>query len=252
MEMMEILKKGVEDKASDVFIIAGSPVCYKLNGHIYSIGENKLNTLDTNVLVKEIYKMADNRATVPVLVDGDDDFSFSIEGLSRFRVSIYKQRGSLAAVIRIVTFGIPDPAAMHIPQNVLDLAESNKGLVLFTGAAGSGKSTTLACIIDLINKNRNAHIITLEDPLEYLHRHNKSLISQREVSSDTQSYSTGLRSALRQSPDVILLGEMRDYETINVVMTAAETGQLIFSTLHTMGVSKTIDRIIDVFPADQQ
>ena len=167
-------------------------------------------------------------------------------------MSTYTQRGSLAAVIRVITFALPDPEALGIPGQVVNLSELKKGLVLVTGPAGSGKSTTLACIIDQINRTKEKHIITLEDPLEYLHRHQKSIISQREISSDTASYTVALRAALRQSPDVILLGEMRDYETISIAMTAAETGHLVLSTLHTLGAANTIDRIIDVFPSGQQ
>ena len=183
---------------------------------------------------------------------GDDDLSCSIKGVARFRVSIMKQRGSLAAVIRVVHFEIPRPEDMNIPPEVIRTANLKKGLVLVTGAAGSGKSTTLACIIDEINRTRNSHIITLEDPIEYLHAHKKSIVSQREVYHDTQDYLNALRSALREAPEVILVGEMRDLETINTAVTAAETGHLILSTLHTMGAANTIDRMIDVFPSEQQ
>ena len=187
-----------------------------------------------------------------LLSHGDDDFSFAIPGVSRFRVSAYKQRGTLSAVIRVITFRLPDYHMLGIPDAIINLGLGGKGMTLITGPAGSGKSKTLACIIDQINQNQEKHIITLEDPLEFLHRHNKSIVSQREIHVDTDSYVAALRAALRQSPDVILLGEMRDYETINVAMTAAETGHLLFSTLHTIGAANTIDRIIDVFPPNQQ
>lgn len=183
---------------------------------------------------------------------GDDNFSFAIPGLSRFRVSAYKQRGALSVVIRIISFSLPNPTEIGIPQRIIDFSNFSKGLVLVTGTAGSGKSTTLACIIDAINHHYRKHIITLEDPLEFLYRHDLSIISQREINVDTESYVTALRASLRQSPDVILLGEMRDYETMQVAMTAAETGHLIFSTLHTIGAASTTDRIIDVFPPNQQ
>lgn len=183
---------------------------------------------------------------------GDDDFSFAIPGLSRFRVSAYKQSGALSVVIRIISFSLPNPTEIGIPQRIIDFSNFSKGLVLVTGTAGSGKSTTLACIIDAINHHYRKHIITLEDPLEFLHRHDLSIVSQREINVDTESYVTALRVSLRQRPDVILLGEMRDYETMQVAMTAAETGHLIFSTLHTIGAASTIDRIIDVFPPNQQ
>ena len=187
-----------------------------------------------------------------ILSHGDDDFSFAIPGVSRFRANIFRQRGSLAAVIRVVRFELPDASQLNLPDVIMGIAKLTRGMVLVTGPAGSGKSTTLACIIDEINKNRNAHVITLEDPIEYLHRHKKSVVTQREIATDTDSYVSGLRASLRQAPDVILLGEMRDHETISIAMTAAETGHLILSTLHTLGAANTIDRVIDAFPPNQQ
>lgn len=183
---------------------------------------------------------------------GDDDFSFSVAGLARFRVNAYRQRGSLAAVVRVVAFGIPDYSEMGIPRRVIELADATHGMILVTGTAGSGKSTTQACIIDRINKTRECHIITMENPIEYLHRNNKSIVSQREIAIDTNDYLSALRACLRQAPDVILLGEMRDAETIHTAMTAAETGHLVIATLHTKGAVNTIDRIIDSFPSAQQ
>lgn len=252
MDICELLTDAANMGASDVFIVAGLPFSYKINGKINSLNDTRLMPADTGALVEGIYALADHRDMSHFLDTGDDDFSFSIKGVSRFRVSTYKQRGSLAAVVRIITFQLPDPAMLGIPETVIRLSAHTKGLVLVTGPAGSGKSTTLACIIDEINRTRENHIITLEDPLEYLHSHKKSIVSQREICTDTESYVKALRAALRQSPDVILLGEMRDYETINVAMTAAETGHLVISTLHTIGAANTIDRIIDVFPANQQ
>lgn len=251
MNIVDLLKDAVERRASDIFIIAGLPPSYKVNGIIVNVGEKNLTPPHTEALVGEIYRLA-TRAIGQVTEKGDDDFSFSISGISRFRVSTYKQRGSLAAVIRIINFALPDPKLLGIPTEVMELHKKAKGLLLITGPAGSGKSTTLACIIDAINVSRSGHVITLEDPLEYLHTHKKSIVSQREVSTDTESYVTALRAALRQSPDVILLGEMRDYETMNVAMTAAETGHLIISTMHTVGAANTIDRIVDSFPPSQQ
>lgn len=252
MTIDTLLQQATQMGASDVFIVAGLPFSYKINGKLVHLNDEKLMPADTSVLIHDIYELAQQRDIQHFLDTGDDDFSFALKGVSRFRVSTYKQRGSLAAVVRIIAFSLPDPEELGIIPPVMKLADYTKGLVLVTGPAGSGKSTTLACIIDKINSEREDHIITLEDPLEYLHSHKKSIVSQREINTDTESYASALRAALRQSPDVILLGEMRDYETINVAMTAAETGHLVISTLHTIGAANTIDRIIDVFPPSQQ
>ena len=252
MNLRTILEQAIEEKASDVFIVSGLPVSFRKDGVIKRVNEERLLPPDTESLLTEIYQHAGERDLRILEEGGDDDFSFAIQGLSRFRVSAYKQRGALSAVIRIITFDLPDFKTLGIPEYIIHLGDTGKGMVLVTGPAGSGKSTTLACMIDQINRNQKKHIITLEDPLEYLHRHSSSIVSQREINVDTESYVTALRAALRQSPDVILLGEMRDYETINVAMTAAETGHLLLSTLHTIGAANTIDRIIDVFPASQQ
>lgn len=206
----------------------------------------------TSEILEAIYQMANNRDISRLHNTGDDDFSFSIPGLSRFRINAYKQRGSLAAVIRVIAFQLPDPAELSIPEDVMSIADLTKGMVLVTGSAGSGKSTTMACLIDRINHSREGHIITLEDPLEYLHRHDRCIVSQREICTDTENYITSLRATLRQSPDVILLGEMRDHETIQTAMTAAETGHLILSSLHTLGAANSLNRIIDVFEPSQQ
>ena len=251
MNMETLLTAAVEKDASDIYIIAGLAASLRKNKNI----EHEFDRLlpeDTHRLLTQLYAMAQNRSMEQLLATGDDDFSFSVPGLSRFRVSAFKQRGSLAAVIRVIRFSLPDSRQLHIPEAVMELAGIRQGMVLVTGTAGSGKSTTLACLIDRINHDRQSHIITLEDPIEYLHRHDQSIVTQREIGSDTQSYVKALRAALRQSPDIILLGEMRDYETIEVAMTAAETGHLLFSTLHTLGAANTIERIIDVFPANQQ
>ena len=252
MAVADTLAKITQDGASDIFIVAGLPLSYKKKGQFVEESEQKLMPGDTAAFINEIYELAGGRDMSRLQKMGDDDFSFALKGVARFRINAYKQRGSLSAVIRVINFNIPDPSERNIPQNIIDFADRKKGMVLVTGPAGSGKSTTLACMIDHINKTRHAHIITLEDPLEYLHMHKMSIVSQREVVTDTDSYLTALRASLRQSPDVILLGEMRDYETMNVAMTAAETGHLILSTLHTIGASNTIDRIIDAFPPNQQ
>lgn len=248
---IDILKEATLAEASDLFIVAGLPLTYKINGVMHRVGE-RLMPDATEKMIREIYELANSPELDKFMKSGDEDFSFSIPGVSRYRVSTYWQRGSWAAVIRVLRPTLPNPAEIDIPDAVMAMKDFNKGLVLVTGPAGAGKSTTLACIVDAINSEQEGHIITLEDPLEYLHRHKKCIVSQREITMDTQSYLVALRAALRQSPDVILLGEMRDFETIQTAMTAAETGHLILSTLHTIGAANTIDRIIDVFPPNQQ
>ena len=252
MDALKFLQKAVESEASDIFLIPGTSYALKINGKIQHQSNKPLSSEDLAEIIGHIYSLANNRPMDKINRSGDDDFSFSVKSLARFRASIFKQRGSIAAIIRVVAFELPNSKQLHIPKTVIDVAQLKNGLVLVTGAAGSGKSTTLACIIDEINKKRNAHIITLEDPIEYLHKHNKSIVTQREIETDTEDYVSALRSALRQAPDVILLGELRDYETIRTAMTAAETGHLVISTLHTTGAANTIDRIIDVFPQNQQ
>ena len=251
MDVRETLRQAVEMGASDIFIIAGLPLTYKVDGRQRRM-EARLMPADTAAVISDIYTLCGRGRSRIEREDMDDDFSFSIPDLGRFRANVLHQRGSLAAVIRVIRFGLPEPEKLNIPPEVLASARLMKGLVLVTGSAGSGKSTTLACLINAINQTREGHIITMEDPIEYIHRHDRCIVTQREISTDSPSYVSALRSALRESPDVILLGEMRDYETIEVAMTAAETGQLLFSTLHTTGAANTVDRIIDVFPAGQQ
>lgn len=245
------LEQAVKENAADLFVIAGKAICMKAEGEIRPVSEERLMPDTSEILVKEIYDIA--HRNLPQADDGwDDDFSLSMPGLARFRVNVFQQRGSLAAVIRIVNFGIPEWHQIGLPEEVMKIASVTRGMVLVTGPAGSGKSTTLACVVDAINNSRSAHIITIEDPIEYIHRNQKSIVSQRELGIDTESYVTALRASLRQAPEVILLGEMRDMETIQTAMTAAETGHLLISTLHTVGAVNTIDRIIDVFPPTQQ
>ena len=250
-EVLDYLEQAVAEQASDLFIVAGGPVSEKVEGHLRPISGEKVFPAETERLIMGLYDMAD-RSMDAYRATGDDDFSFAVPGLARFRVNAYRQRGSLAAVVRLVAFDIPDYRALRIPEQVMDLADLAHGMVLVTGTAGSGKSTTQACIIDRINRTREAHIITLEDPIEYLHRDRRSIVSQREIAIDTTDYLSALRACLRQAPDVILLGEMRDHETIRTAMTAAETGHLLIATLHTNGAVNTIDRIIDAFPSTQQ
>lgn len=250
-ELMKYLEKAVSLKASDLFIVAGAPVSCKINGVLSPIDEQKKLPPDTEGLLTELYGLA-QRDMSGFLKSGDDDFSFAVAGLARFRISAYRQRGSLAATCRVVSFTIPSYQELAIPEEIMKLSDVRGGLILFTGPAGSGKSTTQACLIDRINHTHNCHIITLEDPIEFLHRNDKSIVSQREISIDTADCLSALRACLRQSPDVILLGEMRDADTIHTAMTAAETGHTVIATLHTRGTANSIDRIIDAFPASQQ
>lgn len=248
---LDYMNTAVSRRASDVYIIAGAPVSAKCDGTIVPLEAEKALPPRTEALLEEVYQMA-GRDMTRFRETGDDDFSFSVPGLARFRVNAYRQRSSLSAVIRIVVFEIPSWESLGITPEVMKLAEAERGMVLVTGTAGSGKSTTQACLINRINTTRACHIITLEDPIEYLHRNQKSIISQREIATDTEDCLSALRACLRQAPDVIQLGEMRDLDTIQAAMTAAETGHLLFATLHTSGAVNTIDRIIDIFPASQQ
>lgn len=252
MTIAEILEQSVALRASDIFIVPGAQLSFKINGEILPQEKESLSSGVTESLMRGLYRAAGRESFHGFAERGDDDFSFSLKGIGRFRVNAYKQRGSYSCVIRVVLFELPDYKELGIPDAVMDFRRLTKGLVLVTGPAGSGKTTTLSCIIDEINRTRNCHILTLEDPIEFLHRHKKSIVSQREMSIDSDGYVTALRAALRQSPDVILVGEMRDLETIDIAMTAAETGHLVFSTLHTIGAANTIDRIVDVFPSTQQ
>ncbi len=251
MELQDILTRIVDLGGSDVFIVPGSAVMIKVNGQLVRASEEKMLPPDTERLISSAYQMV-NRPMETLHKKGDDDFSFSLKRMGRFRCNAYKQRGTMAAILRLVTIGLPDPQSMHIPDAVVDLFKLRNGMVLVTGSAGSGKSTTMACIIDKINHERSGHIVTIEDPIEYLHPHNTCVVSQREIMTDTESFAFALRAALRQAPDVIMLGEMRDYETTQTAITAAETGHLLLSSLHTVGAAKTIDRIIDAYPANQQ
>ena len=247
----EVLRRALDNHGSDVFIVPGSPIMTKSNGKLIQISEEKMLPPDVEILVSRAYELA-GRDRETLEEEGDDDFSFAVAHLSRFRCNTYHQRGSLALTCRVVAFGLPDPKERHIPEVVLKLADLRSGMILVTGPAGNGKSTTLACLIDRINQSRNGHIITIEDPIEYLHSHKQCLVSQREVPLDTRTFARALRAALRQAPDVIMLGEMRDTETISTAITAAETGHLLLSSLHTLGAAKTIDRVVDAFPANQQ
>ena len=251
MEIEEILRRAIDCGASDIFVAAGLPLTFKIKGEQQRTGQ-PYTPADSGAFAAALYRLAGRES---YCVDGsrmDDDFSCSVSGIGRFRVNLFRQRGTLAAVVRVIRFGLPKPEEFHIPPEIMAVKDCKKGLVLVTGQAGSGKTTTLACIVDAINHSRSGHILTLEDPVEYIHRHDKCIVNQREIRCDCPSYVAALRSALRESPDVILLGEMRDCETIEAAMTAAETGQLLFSSIHSTGAANTVDRIIDSFPANQQ
>lgn len=263
--MQEILEQAANGDASDIFLIAGLPLTVKEGGRQRRVGSEPMLPKMIEQLIEEAYQIA-RRDKAKLDGGEDDDFSLSLPGRTageqrfaggRFRLNVFRQRGSLAAVIRVIRFELPDPVKLGIPEEILSLADAGgedaigncgSGLVLVTGAAGTGKSTTLACMVDYINKARGCHIITMEDPIEYIHRHKKAIVTQREISIDTPGYPEALRSALRESPDVILLGEMRDYKTISAALTAAEAGVLVLSTLHTHSAADTISRVVDVFP----
>ncbi len=245
----ELLRTAKEAGASDVHITVGIPPKMRVNGKLIAMNYPRMAPADTLQAVLEIMNETQREKFEE---RGEYDMSFSIPELGRFRVNAFKQRGTVALALRLVGTRVPDVKELGIPESVVDLYTRKRGLILVTGPTGSGKSTTLAALIDTINKNREAHVITLEDPIEYLHRHDKSMVNQREIGLDTESYANALRAALREDPDVILVGEMRDFETISVAITAAETGHLVLSTLHTLGAASTVDRIIDVFPPHQQ
>ena len=249
MLLEDLLKKALELGASDLHITVGVPPTIRRDGRLSIIDDNKLLPADTEDLVRG---MLNDEQWMVYQEVGELDLSFSLQGMGRFRANVYKQRGTCCAAIRMVNLIIPSLDQLGLPDVVKELAKRTKGLILVTGPTGSGKSTTLASIIDLINKDRDCHILTLEDPIEYLHKHNKSIVNQREIGNDSHSYAAALRAALREDPDVILVGEMRDIETIAIAVTAAETGHLVLSTLHTIGAASTIDRVIDVFPPHQQ
>ena len=248
-DITEILKSAKEAGASDVHITVGVPPKFRINGRLITTDFPKMLPPDTEAIMNDIMS-EEQRAKF--LERGEFDMSYGIPELGRYRLNIFKQRGTIAMAFRLVNTEIPDPEKLGVPNSVIDLYQRKRGLILVTGPTGSGKSTTLAAIINKINKERDAHIITLEDPIEYLHSHSMSMVNQREVGLDTRSYADALRAALREDPDVILVGEMRDFETISVAITAAETGHLVLSTLHTIGAASTVDRVIDVFPPHQQ
>ena len=247
--IVELLKYAVQERASDLHVSVGLPPILRVTGELRTLPGNPLAAQDAENMVRDVLTEA-QWATLQER--GEYDLSYSLPGVSRFRVNAFRQRGCYSLAVRIVPARVPDFAQLGLPAAVRSFADRERGLLLVTGPTGSGKSTTLASLIDYINRNQKRHIITLEDPIEYLHRHEQSVVDQREIGSDTQSFATGLRAALRQDPDVLLVGEMRDLETITTAITAAETGHLVLTTLHTPDAPQSIDRVIDVFPPGQQ
>lgn len=244
-----LLEYTIKSKASDLHITIGIPPTMRKNGVLVSIGEEIMTAETLESYAKEVLTEEQFEKINKL---GEVDVSYTLEGVGRFRLNVYKQMGKYAFAFRVVGLKIPTLEELGHPQIIGEFTKRTRGLVLVTGPTGAGKSTTLAAMINKINHEQSGHIITLEDPIEFLHRHNKCIINQREIGEDTKSYANALRSALREDPDVILVGEMRDLDSISIALTAAETGHLVLSTLHTVGAAKTIDRIIDAFPPHQQ
>ena len=247
--LIEILTEAKKRDASDIHLAPASPVMLRIDGVLVPIENQYFKPYDIDIMLEEMLTEEQHNE---LKENGELDFAYSVPGFSRIRLNVFRQRGTYAMALRILSFDIPDPDTIGLPKSVIELTNKKRGLVLVTGATGSGKSTTLAALIGLISKTYAKTIITLEDPIEYLHKHGRSMVLQREIGYDSLSYANALRAALRQDPDVILVGEMRDLETISTAITAAETGHLVFSTLHTNSAAATIDRIIDVFPPYQQ
>ncbi len=251
MNIETLLHEANKQEASDIHITTGIAPVIRVHGQLMALEGERLTPQMTEELIKQLLINPKHQETFKQ--NGEVDFSFAKPGIGRYRVNVFRQRGSYAAAIRHVPTEIPAMSDIGLPEQALcDLCNHRSGLILVTGPTGSGKSTTLATMIDYINRTRGSHILTLEDPIEYLHKHQKSLVNQREIGVDSASYGSALKAALREDPDVILVGEMRDLETISIAITAAETGHLVLSTLHTVGAIETIDRIVDVFPPYQQ
>lgn len=248
-EISEILEEAKNRGASDIHLAPGTQVMFRIDGKLVKMSEEKIKPFEIEGLIEP---MMSEKQKKELENAGELDFAYSIPGFQRIRVNVFRQRGTYALEIRLLSFEVPEPEVLGIPQSVIDLTAKKRGLVLVTGAAGSGKSTTLASLIEVIAQNYEKTIITLEDPIEYLHQHNKSMVLQREIGYDSKSYASALRAALRQDPDVILVGEMYDTDTISTAITAAETGHLVFSSLHTSSTASAIERLIDVFPPYQQ
>jgi len=250
MNINELLKLSVERRASDVHIKVGSPPVFRIDGQLAPVVEQKRLTQED--VINIAFSMMNQAQREKFKQRNEADFAYGVPGLGRFRVNAFMQRSTVGVVLRAIPTKIASFEELNLPSVVSKLSQENRGLILVTGTTGSGKSTTLASMIDFINTNRTEHIMTIEDPIEFLHRDKKSLVNQREIGLDTESFAQALRSAMRQDPDIILVGEMRDFDTISVGLTAAETGHLVLSTLHTVDAGETINRIISVFPPYQQ
>jgi twitching motility protein PilT len=245
----DLFRLMVEQKASDLHLTSGAPPFLRLHGNMSPLNYRQLSNQDVQALIFEILTEKQKKAFVE---KWELDFAYVVEGLGRFRCNVFMQRKGLGAVFRTIPEKIKTAQELNLPPSIVDLTDTDRGLILVTGPTGSGKSTTLAAMIQHINSNREAHILTVEDPIEFVHPNLKSLVNQREVGSHTKTYANALKAALREDPDIILVGELRDLETISLALTAAETGHLVFATLHTSSAAKTIDRIVDVFPPGQQ
>jgi len=250
MDLNQILVEALSQEASDVHIKVGTPPIFRVHGILRPW--NKLKPFDHNDVSKMAFGLMNDWQKERFIKNREVDMGHEVYGLGRFRVNVFQQRGKIRIALRIVPYQIKKLTELHLPPVLKDIALEQRGLILVTGTTGSGKSTTLASMIDIINENRNCHIITIEDPIEFIHEDKKSIIDQREIGSDTSTFSSALRVALRQDPDVILVGEMRDFETIETALTAAETGHLVMSTLHTLNATETVTRIISVFPPYHQ
>jgi twitching motility protein PilT len=249
MTLRELLEEVCSKKASDLHLTVGVPPLIRLDGEMMPIGKEKLTPQAT---IELAYSVLNEEQRKRFEIDNELDLSFGIQGMSRFRANVYMQRGAVAMAIRRIPFAITPLEELGLPPAVLEFPKKNKGLVLVTGPTGSGKSTTLAALLDRINTERSVHIMTIEDPIEYVHKHKTSIVNQREINTDTKSFPTALKYVLRQDPDVILVGEMRDLETIASALTIAETGHLVFATLHTNSAAEAVNRVVDVFPSEQQ
>lgn len=250
MEMIDILKATVQKGASDLHLVIGQPPMVRIDGGLKPMAEFPAVTADESK--RMIYSLLSDEHRARFEKDWDLDFSVAVEGTSRFRVNVLLEKNGVEAVLRVIAAKIPAPDDILLPPTITDLVNTPRGLILVTGPTGSGKSTTLACLINLINQKFHHHILTIEDPIEFVYENKNSVVRQREIGQQSRSFAAALRHALRQDPDVVLIGEMRDLETISAALTMAETGHLVFGTLHTTDAAQTIDRIIDVFPAHQQ